>query len=68
MIQIVDWLLYVGLGLVFLILCAGIFALFKGGQFGRTWSNRLMRARVLVQFIAILLILAGFWLRGALAG
>ena len=37
----------------------GIFALFKGGDFGRTWSNRLMRLRVLLQFVAILVIVAG---------
>jgi hypothetical protein len=37
----------------------GIFALFKGGDFGRSWSNRLMRLRVLLQFVAILIIVAG---------
>lgn len=68
MIQTLDILLYVGMGIVFLTLCAGIYALFRGGQFGRTWSNRLMRARVLFQFVAILIIVAGFWLKGAFAG
>lgn len=68
MIQTLDILLYVGMAIVFLTLCAGIYALFRGGQFGRTWSNRLMRARVLFQFVAILIIVAGFWLKGAFAG
>lgn len=68
MIQTLDILLYVGMGIVFLILCAGIYALFRGGEFGRTWSNRLMRARVLFQFLAILVIVAGFWLKGAFSG
>jgi hypothetical protein len=40
----------------------GFFALFRGGQFGRTWSNRLMRLRVALQFAAILLLAAVFWL------
>lgn len=39
----------------------GIFALFKGGEFGRTWSNKLMRLRVLLQFVAVLILVAGFW-------
>ncbi len=37
----------------------GIYALFRGGDFGRTWSNRLMRLRVLLQFVAILIIVGG---------
>ena len=42
----------------------GIYALFKGGEFGRTWSNKLMRLRVLLQFCAILvLVAAALWLR-----
>ncbi|HEY2707729.1 MAG TPA: twin transmembrane helix small protein [Caulobacteraceae bacterium] len=40
----------------------GFFALFRGGQFGRTWSNRLMRLRVALQFTAIVLLAAVFWL------
>ena len=64
----IDILLYIALGIVFAILCAGIYALFRGGEFGRTWSNRLMRARVLFQFIAVIIILIGFWAKGALAG
>ena len=45
-------------------LAVGIYALFKGGEFGRTWSNKLMRLRVLLQFCAILvLVAAALWLR-----
>jgi hypothetical protein len=36
----------------------GFYALFRGGEFGRTWSNRLMRIRVLLQFTAIVLLAA----------
>ncbi|PWE16360.1 twin transmembrane helix small protein [Marinicauda salina] len=68
MIGTIDILLYIALGIVFAILCAGIYALFRGGEFGRTWSNRLMRARVLFQFVAIIIIVIGFWAKGALAG
>jgi hypothetical protein len=42
----------------------GIYALFRGGEFGRTWSNRLMRLRVLLQFCAILILVAAvLWMR-----
>jgi len=63
MIQFLDIVLYILLFVVLLVLAAGIFALFRGGEFGRTWSNKLMRARVLFQFIAILVVVAGFWLK-----
>lgn len=39
-------------------LCFGIYALFRGGDFGRSYSNKLMRLRVLLQFIAILVLVA----------
>jgi len=68
MIQALDIFLYIAMGIVLLILVAGIYALFRGGEFGRTWSNRLMRARVLFQFVAILIIVAGFWLKGMFSG
>jgi hypothetical protein len=40
----------------------GIFALFRGGDFGRSWSNKLMRLRVLLQFTAVLILTATAWL------
>jgi len=39
----------------------GFYALFRGGDFGRTWSNKLMRLRVLLQFVAILVLVAAMW-------
>ncbi len=46
---------------VTLTLFAGLFALFKGGDFGRSYSNKLMRLRVLMQAIAIAVLMAGVW-------
>lgn len=46
------------LGAVALTLLAGIYALFRGGDFGRTYSNKLMRLRVALQFVAILVVVA----------
>ncbi|MFC4725540.1 twin transmembrane helix small protein [Glycocaulis abyssi] len=63
-----DILLYVLMAVVFVTLCVGIYALMRGGEFGRSWSNKLMRARVLFQFLAVLVIVAGFWAKGAFGG
>jgi predicted membrane protein len=41
----------------------GIYALFRGGDFGRSYSNKLMRLRVLLQFIAIIVLVSAAWWR-----
>jgi len=41
----------------------GLFALFRGGDFGRSYSNKLMRLRVVLQFVAIIVLVAAFWWR-----
>jgi hypothetical protein len=43
------------------ILFIGIYALMRGGPFGRKWSNKLMQMRVAAQAMAILVLLAAFW-------
>ena len=52
----------VAIGVVGLILLAGLYTLWVGGETSRNWSNRLMRLRVLAQFIAILIIMAVLYL------
>jgi len=59
MIKIVS---AVAIGVVFIVLCLGLFTLWKGGNTALTWSNRLMRIRVLAQFIAIVVIMTMLWL------
>jgi hypothetical protein len=56
----------VALVVVSLVLIAGLYTLFKGGDVSRSWSNRLMRLRVLAQFIAILVIIAVAYFTGHL--
>ncbi len=46
----------------------GIYALFRGGDFGRSYSNKLMRLRVLMQFIAVLVLCAGMWAKSHFHG
>ena len=43
--------------LVLLVLVLGIGSFAKGGQFGKKYSNRLMRLRIILQAIAVLLII-----------
>lgn len=56
-----DYLIPIALGVVFLALSFGIYAMFRGGDFGRSWSNKAMRFRVLAQFVAILVLVAALW-------
>lgn len=53
-----TWLIPIALLAVFATLCVGIYSLFRGGDFARTWSNKLMRLRVALQFVAILILAA----------
>jgi len=56
-----DILVPLSLAAVLATLGLGIYALFRGGDFGRSYSNRLMRLRVLLQFIAVVVLMAGLW-------
>jgi hypothetical protein len=53
-----KFLVGVAVAVVVLILLAGFYTLVVGGETSSNWSNRLMRMRVLAQFIAILIIMA----------
>ena len=48
----------VAVAIVFGVLCLGLYTLWKGGDTARSWSNKLMRIRVLAQAIAIVIIMA----------
>jgi hypothetical protein len=47
------------------VLALGFYALFRGGEFGRRWSNKLMQLRVIIQFAAIMLLAGLVWLAQA---
>jgi uncharacterized membrane protein len=49
---------------VAVILGFGLYSLFRGEDFSRTWSNKLMRMRIVAQLGAIIVILAVLWLTG----
>jgi uncharacterized membrane protein len=64
MTDIFTWLIPAALAAVFITLCVGIYALFRGGDFGRSYSNKLMRLRVVLQFVAIMVLVAAMIWRG----
>ncbi|TNE40435.1 MAG: twin transmembrane helix small protein [Alphaproteobacteria bacterium] len=48
-----------------LVLLFGILTMARGGEFNRKYANKIMRLRILVQAVAIVLILIGFWIYGS---
>ncbi len=55
-VKILSMVLLLAVGIVLIL---GIGTLFKGGEVSKKYSNKLMQLRVLLQFIAIL-VLIGF--------
>ena len=53
----------IAVGAVFIILCIGLYSLYRGGDFARSNSNKLMRLRVALQFVAIIVIMTVVWFR-----
>ncbi len=62
--DVFDYLIYAALAAVATVLAAGLYSLFRGGDFGRSWSNRLMRLRVLTQALAVAVLVLAVWWRG----
>ncbi len=58
--SLLSTLVVIALAGTLLVLFAGVFAMARGGAFNRKWGNKLMRARVATQGLAILLLLALF--------
>ena len=58
-----DIVIYIALAAVAITLAFGIYSLYRGGDFSRSYSNKLMRLRVLMQFVAVIILVAVFWWR-----
>ena len=58
-----DYLIPAALLAVSATLAFGIYTLFRGGDFGRSYSNKLMRLRVVMQAVAIVVLMAAVWWR-----
>ena len=53
-----SYALYAVIGVVFVVLAFGVFNLVRTDDQARSRSNKLMRLRVVVQFVAIILVVA----------
>jgi uncharacterized membrane protein len=61
--KVFDVLIPLSLAAVTITLFVGLYALFRGGDFGRSNSNKLMRLRVVLQFVAVVILVAAFYWR-----
>jgi predicted membrane protein len=61
--DVFDYLIPAALFAVATVLAFGIYALYRGGDFGRSYSNKLMRLRVVMQALAIVVLMAAVWWR-----
>jgi nitrogen fixation-related uncharacterized protein len=61
--DIFSFLIPAALVAVTVVLGVGIYALFRGGDFGRSYSNKLMRLRVVAQAIAVAVLMGAVWWR-----
>jgi len=57
--NIFDYLIPLALGAVLVVLLLGLWNMMRGGSANR--SQTLMRWRVILQFLAIIVMLAGLW-------
>ncbi|MEM7710312.1 MAG: twin transmembrane helix small protein [Pseudomonadota bacterium] len=57
------YVVLVGCLIVLAILMVGVGGFAKGGDFNRKHGNRLMRMRVIAQFVVVLLLVGFVWLR-----
>ncbi len=58
--MIIDYLGYIAVGAVFIVLLTGLFNMFRGGS--ANTSQKLMRWRVGLQFVAIIVLMLGLYL------
>lgn len=57
--NVFDFLVPIAVGAVFVVLLLGLFNMMRGGSANR--SQTLMRWRVILQFVAVVVIMAAIW-------
>lgn len=66
--EIFDILILVAIAAVTITLGFGVYTLYRGGEFARSNSNKLMRLRVVLQAVAVLLLIGGMWWKSTHGG
>ncbi|KQY89894.1 twin transmembrane helix small protein [Brevundimonas sp. Root1423] len=59
--DVLNILILLAIAAVAITLGFGIYSLYRGGDFARSHSNKLMRLRVALQALAIVLLVVGMW-------
>ena len=54
--------------IVAVVLIIGLYSLYRGGDFARSYSNKIMRLRIVAQFVAIVIIMAVLYIWGRGSG
>ena len=63
--NLLDWAAPIAVAAVAIVLVLGLFNMLRGGS--ASLSQKLMRWRVILQFIAIVVILTVIWLKGQIS-
>ena len=63
-----DILILIAVGAVAITLGFGIHSLFRGGDYARSHSNKLMRLRVALQAVAVVILVAAVWWKSTQGG
>ena len=66
--EIFDILILIAIAAVTITLGFGVYTLYRGGDFARSNSNKLMRLRVVLQALAVLLLMGGMWWKATHGG
>ncbi|MFK0300480.1 twin transmembrane helix small protein [Brevundimonas sp. NPDC090276] len=66
--ELFDILILIAIAAVAITLGFGVYSLYRGGDFARSHSNKLMRLRVVLQAVAVLLLMGGMWWKATHGG
>lgn len=66
--ELFDILILIAIAAVTITLGFGVYTLYRGGDFARTNSNKLMRLRIVLQAVAVLLLMGGMWWKATHGG
>lgn len=66
--EIFDILILIAIAAVTITLGFGVYTLYRGGDFARSNSNKLMRLRIVLQAVAVLLLMGGMWWKSTQGG
>ena len=66
--ELCDILILIAIAAVTVTLGFGVYTLYRGGDFARSNSNKLMRLRIILQAVAVLLLMGGMWWKATHGG